>query len=56
MADPMIIEVTRGALVESRHRVHVSVVDGAGRTVAALGDVDRAVFPRSAVKLSLIHI
>ncbi|WP_060603479.1 asparaginase [Aureimonas altamirensis] len=51
MADPMIIEVTRGALVESRHRVHVSVVDGAGRTVSALGDVDRAVFPRSAVKV-----
>lgn len=51
MADPMIIEVTRGALVESRHRVHVSVMDGTGRPVVALGDVARPVFPRSAVKV-----
>jgi L-asparaginase II len=37
-------------LVESRHRGSVSVVDADGATVLSLGDVDRRVFPRSAVK------
>lgn len=46
-----LVEVTRGALVESRHGGALAVVDGRGRRVVALGDVERAVFPRSAVKL-----
>ena len=29
---------TRGALVESRHRVHAAVVDGSGRLIAASHD------------------
>ncbi|WP_062111741.1 asparaginase [Aureimonas sp. AU40] len=45
------VEVTRGGLVESRHRVILSVVDAEGRDVIAAGDVDRFVFPRSAVKV-----
>jgi L-asparaginase II len=50
MINPVIAEVTRGGIVESRHRGAVAVVDGTGRTVLALGDVKAAVFPRSAIK------
>jgi L-asparaginase II len=50
MANPVLVEVLRGALVESVHRGAVAVVDADGATVLALGDVAQAVFPRSAVK------
>jgi L-asparaginase II len=50
MANPVLVEVLRGALVESRHTGAVAVADADGRPVLALGDVDRPVFPRSAVK------
>ena len=50
MNDPVLVEVLRGALVESRHRGAVAVVDADGATALALGDVDVAVFPRSAIK------
>jgi L-asparaginase II len=44
------IEVTRGDLVESVHTGSGIAVDAAGRTVAAWGDPDAAVFGRSAIK------
>ncbi|HZW47130.1 MAG TPA: asparaginase, partial [Microvirga sp.] len=50
MDNPFLVEVTRGPLVESRHRGSVSVVDADGATVLSIGDMDRRVFPRSAVK------
>jgi L-asparaginase II len=50
MSDPILVEVTRGNLVESRHRGRVAVVDADGTSVLALGDVAAPVFPRSAVK------
>jgi len=50
MANPVLVEVMRGAVVESRHRGAVAVVDAEGAAVLALGNVDRPVFPRSAVK------
>ncbi|MFC6487575.1 asparaginase [Nitratireductor sp. GCM10026969] len=50
MANPVLVEVLRGAIVESRHRGAVSVVDADGRAVLEIGDVERPVFPRSAVK------
>jgi len=50
MSNPVLVEVTRGNLVESRHRGAVAVVDHDGATVLALGDVAAPVFPRSAVK------
>jgi len=50
MANPVLVEVMRGAVVESRHCGAVEVVDADGATVLALGDVERRVFPRSAVK------
>ncbi|MBB4184929.1 L-asparaginase II [Sinorhizobium terangae] len=50
MSNPVLVEVTRGNLVESRHRGTVIVVDGDGNTVFSLGDTDAAIFPRSACK------
>src|ERR1043166_4679000 len=50
MSNPVLVEVLRGSLVESRHRGSLAVVDGDGRTVLALGEVERPVYPRSAVK------
>lgn len=50
MSNPVLVEVTRGALVESRHRGAVAVVDAEGKMVLGIGDVERPVFPRSAVK------
>ena len=50
MGNPILVEVTRGALVESRHRGAVAVSDAEGAVVLALGDVAQPVFPRSAVK------
>ncbi|OWV88235.1 asparaginase [Rhizobium sp. N122] len=50
MTNPVAVEVTRGLLVESRHRGAVAVVDGDGELVFSLGDIDAAVFPRSACK------
>ncbi|MBF9232011.1 asparaginase [Microvirga alba] len=50
MDNPFLVEVTRGNLVESRHRGSIAVIDADGSTVLSLGDVERRVFPRSAVK------
>src|SRR5256885_4535871 len=47
---PMFVESWRGSIVESRHRVHVAIVDAAGRLVARAGDPDYATFWRSAAK------
>ena len=50
MTNPVTVEVTRGLLVESRHRGSVAVVDGDGKLVFSAGDVEAVVFPRSACK------
>ncbi|MEJ0075926.1 MAG: asparaginase [Alphaproteobacteria bacterium] len=50
MSNPVLVEVVRGALTESRHRGAVAVADADGATVLTLGDVARPVYPRSAVK------
>ena len=50
MDNPVLVEVTRGGRVESRHRGAFVIMDGGGHVVAASGDIDRPVFPRSAVK------
>jgi L-asparaginase II len=49
-ANPVVVEVTRGDMVESRHRAAIAVVDADGRVVLSAGDIDRAVYPRSAIK------
>lgn len=48
--NPVLVEVTRGGVVESRHRGAVAIVDGDGRLVFSVGDIDLPSFPRSAVK------
>jgi L-asparaginase II len=48
--NPVLVEVTRGARVESRHRGAAAVVDADGGLVFAVGDVDQPIHPRSAVK------
>jgi L-asparaginase II len=50
MTNPVVVEATRGDLVESAHRGAGAVVDADGRVVMAFGDADRPVYPRSAVK------
>jgi L-asparaginase II len=50
MSNPVLVEVLRGALVESRHAGAVAVADADGRRLLCLGDVERPVYPRSAVK------
>lgn len=49
--NPEIVEVLRGDIVESRHRGAIAVVDADGGLVLSIGDVERATFPRSAVKV-----
>ncbi|WP_090020829.1 asparaginase [Limimonas halophila] len=48
--NPVCVEVTRGARVESRHRAAVAVVDTDGRVVLRAGAVEAPVYPRSAIK------
>ena len=50
MPNPVIAEVTRGGIAESRHTGAYAVVDGAGRLLRSAGDVTAPVFPRSAIK------
>ncbi|MCR9070618.1 MAG: asparaginase [Alphaproteobacteria bacterium] len=49
-AAPIVVEVTRGTLVESVHRVIAAVTDATGKTVMSWGDADRLVYGRSAIK------
>jgi L-asparaginase II len=48
--DENLIEVVRGTTVESRHRVHVAVVDAEGRLRGRAGEPDLVTFFRSAAK------
>lgn len=50
MDNPVLVEVVRGPLVESRHRGSIAVADDTGHVLLAIGDVERPVYPRSAVK------
>ena len=48
--NPILVEVTRGIMVESRHRGAVAVVSDGGDLMLSAGDIRRLVYPRSAVK------
>ncbi|MFY9970193.1 MAG: asparaginase, partial [Roseiarcus sp.] len=50
MGNPVIAEVLRGDRVESAHRGAGAVVDATGAIVMAFGDIERPVYPRSAIK------
>jgi len=47
---PVLIEVWRGGMVESRHRGAYAIVDSEGDVIAAQGDIERPVYARSAIK------
>ena len=48
--NPVLVEVIRGSLVESCHTGAIAVADAKGRLLLAVGDVERPIYPRSAVK------
>jgi L-asparaginase II len=50
LSAPVLIEVTRGSMVESRHRGFIAAVDAAGGIVANLGDIGTPAWFRSAAK------
>ncbi len=50
IANPILAEAVRGNWVENRHRGAFVVVDSGGRIIASAGDIERPVFPRSAIK------
>ncbi len=50
MTNPVLVELGRGTIVESRHRGAIAVVDAAGSLLFAVGEYAAPVFPRSAVK------
>ena len=48
---PLLVEIVRGDMVESRHAVRYAAVDAAGRRIAWRGAVESPVYPRSANKM-----
>ena len=48
--NPLTVEVTRGGMVESCHRGAAVVMDAKGNAVHAWGEIERIVYPRSAIK------
>ena len=50
MTNPVLVEITRGAIVESVHRGSVAILDAKGAVVLALGDVETPVYSRSSLK------
>ncbi|HMJ24494.1 MAG TPA: asparaginase [Pyrinomonadaceae bacterium] len=50
MTPASLVEVWRGPIVESRHRGHLTAVDGRGRTIAALGHPETVTYVRSSGK------
>ena len=49
--NPTLVDVLRGSAVESSHRGALAIVDADGAVHTSLGDIDRPIFPRSAVKV-----
>ena len=50
MPNPILVEVTRGALVESIHRGAIAIADADGTIRFALGDIETPVYTRSSLK------
>jgi L-asparaginase II len=50
MQSEILVEVKRGGVVESRHRGHLIIVDGDGKTLFSLGNPDTVTFLRSSAK------
>jgi L-asparaginase II len=50
MANPVLVEIRRGDTIESWHRGALAVLNSAGETLVELGDTNRPIYPRSAIK------
>jgi len=50
-ANPILAEARRGGIAESFHRGAFAVVDADGALHSSAGDIERPIFPRSAVKV-----
>jgi L-asparaginase II len=50
MSNPVLVELTRGPLVESMHTGAFAVAGPTGDVLLSVGDVTRPVYPRSAIK------
>jgi len=48
--NPVLVNQWRGNAIECRYRGAVAVLESSGRVFSSLGDIQRAVFPRSAIK------
>ncbi|MCP4182632.1 MAG: asparaginase [Hyphomicrobiales bacterium] len=49
-ANPVLAQVTRGNIVESFHRASYAITDNRGTLLSSAGDIQRPIFPRSAIK------
>lgn len=47
---PILVEVWRGNMIESRHRAIAAVVDAEGHVVKAWGDINQPIYGRSSIK------
>jgi L-asparaginase II len=50
MSNPILVEISRGGVLESFHRGVVCVVDKDDKVIYSLGDVKQVCYPRSALK------
>jgi L-asparaginase II len=50
LANPVLVEITRGDLVESIHRGSIAIADSEGTILFSLGDIGSPVYPRSSLK------
>jgi len=48
--NPVLAELARNGWVENRHRGAFCISDDKGKAIVATGDIERAIFPRSAIK------
>lgn len=51
MTNPVVVQVTRGQLVENRHRAAAAICDSSGDIIESWGDINAAILPRSSIKM-----
>lgn len=49
-SNPVLVDVIRGDMTESRHRGSIAICDAHGKVELAIGDIMSPVFPRSGIK------
>ena len=51
MENPVLVETTRGAITENRHRGIAAICSASGSVIEAFGDIEAAILPRSSIKM-----